>query len=118
LAIDYRTGHLLWYNQVLPHDLFDLDMQNSVILSEAYLDGKPRKIILAAGKMGYVYALDRQTGETLWATPVGKHHNVYVSAVFMTQNVQHKAKDQGCEATRVVIILKKRSNYYKGDAFL
>ncbi len=75
LAIDYRTGHLLWYNQAVPHDLFDRDLQNTVILSETYIDGKPRQIILAAGKMGYVYALDRQTGETLWSTPVGQHRN-------------------------------------------
>lgn len=75
LAMDHRDGRLLWYNQVLPHDLFDLDMQNSVILSEMVQDGKPRQIILAAGKMGVVYALDRQTGKTLWSTPVGKHQN-------------------------------------------
>jgi glucose dehydrogenase len=75
LAMDHRSGRLLWYNQVLPHDLFDLDMQNSVVLSEADIDGKRLQIVIAAGKMGYVYALDRQTGKTIWSTPVGRHHN-------------------------------------------
>jgi alcohol dehydrogenase (cytochrome c) len=31
-------------------------------------------VLIASGKMGYVYQIDPRTGRTLWKTPVGKHN--------------------------------------------
>ena len=75
MAFDHKTGQMRWYNQVLPHDLFDHDLQISPILTTIVTaSGVPQDIVISAGKMGYVYAFDRQTGELLWKTPVGIHN--------------------------------------------
>src|SRR6266566_1407404 len=74
IALD-RSGRLQWFNQVKPHDLFDYDFQISPILATASVAGSSRKIVIGAGKGGYVIAFDRQTGSQLWKTAVGLHHN-------------------------------------------
>ncbi len=75
LAFDYQSGEMLWYNQVLPHDIFDLDFQISPVLLTAEIDGQERDIVIGTGKLGKVYAFDRESGEILWETPVGHHEN-------------------------------------------
>ena len=75
LALDSTTGKLLWYKQVKPHDLFDLDFQCSPILTTADIKGKTTDIVIGSGKLGEVYAFDRKSGEIYWQTPVGQHKN-------------------------------------------
>jgi outer membrane protein assembly factor BamB len=70
-----RDGKLAWYNQVKPHDLFNLDFQISPILAKVPLDGSEKNIVIGSGKLGVVYGIDEQTGKTLWSTPVGLHQN-------------------------------------------
>jgi outer membrane protein assembly factor BamB/plastocyanin len=86
IALD-RSGHLLWYNQVGPHDLFDHDFQISPILATASVGGSSRQIVVGAGKSGYVIAFDRQTGSQLWKTPVGLHLNDNLTAIPAGQTV-------------------------------
>jgi outer membrane protein assembly factor BamB len=86
LAID-RSGHLLWYNQVKAHDLFDADFQISPILTSAKIAGSSRKIVVGAGKGGHVIAFDRQTGSQLWNTAVGLHSNDDLTAIPSGQTV-------------------------------
>lgn len=75
LAINHRNGSLVWYNQVYPHDLYDLDFEIPPILASANISGKQQDIVMGAGKMGRVYAFNRSTGSILWVTVVGKHEN-------------------------------------------
>lgn len=75
LALDSVKGELLWYKQVKPHDLFDLDFQCSPILAIANINGKQTEIVIGSGKLGKVYAFDRKNGEIYWETPVGLHQN-------------------------------------------
>lgn len=75
VAIDHLSGALQWYNQITPHDLFDLDFQISPILTTATMNDAERDIVLGAGKAGKVFAFDRVTGDILWETSVGKHQN-------------------------------------------
>jgi outer membrane protein assembly factor BamB len=81
VALDHRTGELLWYNQVRPHDLFNLDFQASPMLATVNIDGSERDIVIGSGKLGIVYAFDRETGETLWSTPIGLHQNDDLTAL-------------------------------------
>jgi outer membrane protein assembly factor BamB len=71
VKLDAATGEVQWKNQVLPHDLYDWDLHLPPVLTQTE-DGKD--IVLSAGKMGYVYATDRESGELLWKTAVGKHN--------------------------------------------
>ena len=75
VALDTEKGKMLWYNQVLPHDLFDYDLQISPILATVSMNGANQDIIIGAGKMGKVYGFDKNTGKTLWETKVGLHQN-------------------------------------------
>jgi glucose dehydrogenase len=81
LAIDHSNGSLVWYNQVYPHDLFDLDFQIAPILASANISGKHQDIVMGAGKMGRVYAFNRDTGSILWVTVVGKQENDQLEAL-------------------------------------
>jgi outer membrane protein assembly factor BamB len=81
LAIDGKTGQLAWYYQVRERDILNYDLQNSPVLSTAQIDGQQKDVVIATGKMGYVYCLDRATGELYWQTPVGKHENDDLQAI-------------------------------------
>src|SRR4051794_482391 len=70
IALDGRTGHLKWYFQAVPDDFHDWDMQISPILTKR----NGRQIVIDAGKMGYVYAIDAASGRLLWKTKVGIHN--------------------------------------------
>jgi glucose dehydrogenase len=75
IALNHMDGKLLWYNQVLPHDLFDYDLQISPILANVLVDGVSKDVIFGSGKMGKVYEFDRKSGKTIWELSVGTHLN-------------------------------------------
>lgn len=81
VALDHATGELAWYNQVLPHDLFDLDLQISPILTTTSVHGEEQPVVITAGKMGTVYAMNQESGDLLWETDVGVHQNDRVDAI-------------------------------------
>jgi len=68
--LDAATGKLRWYYQAVPDDFADHDLQASPI--SVSLGAVP--VIITGGKMGYVYALNAQSGALLWKTPVGEHN--------------------------------------------
>jgi outer membrane protein assembly factor BamB len=70
LALDGKTGKLRWYFQAVPNDFHDWDMQ----LSPVYAKAGGRSLIVNAGKMGYVYAMDAASGKVVWKTKVGVHN--------------------------------------------
>jgi PQQ-dependent dehydrogenase (methanol/ethanol family) len=65
------TGNARWFYQWSPHDLFDHDGVNENMVLDLPIGdkGAPRKVIVHAERNGYVYVLDRSTGEVLSATP-------------------------------------------------
>jgi alcohol dehydrogenase (cytochrome c) len=71
LVLDARTGGLLWYDQVTPHDIRDYDFHATPVL--ATLDDVD--VVFGAGKAGRVIAWDRQTRRRRWTAVVGLHRN-------------------------------------------
>lgn len=65
VALDAHTGEYRWHFQQVHHDIWDYDSPNPVILFDAEYNGKIRKGLAEAGKTGWVYILDRITGEPL-----------------------------------------------------
>jgi len=65
-----ETGAAMWYYQYTPHDLFGHDGINESIVTELELQpGEPkRRVLLHADRNGYLYVLDRATGEVISAT--------------------------------------------------
>jgi len=69
LALDPDTGKLKWYFQFTPHDLFDYDATETPVLVDAVYQERPRKLLVEANRNGFIYVLDRRSGEFLSATP-------------------------------------------------
>jgi lanthanide-dependent methanol dehydrogenase len=66
-ARDPQTGHAKWAYQVVPHDAWDYDeiMENVPIDMEWH--GQMRKLLIHPGRTGFMFVLDRETGELLSA---------------------------------------------------
>jgi PQQ-dependent dehydrogenase (methanol/ethanol family) len=63
------TGEALWAYQWSPHDVYDHDGINELILLDLPINGQTRKVLVRPERNGYVYVLDRTTGEVLSANP-------------------------------------------------
>ncbi|GIQ74197.1 lanthanide-dependent methanol dehydrogenase XoxF5 [Bradyrhizobium sp. ma5] len=61
------TGVAKWVYQMTPHDEWDYDGVNEMILSDQSIDGKARKLLTHFDRNGLGYTLDRVTGELLVA---------------------------------------------------
>lgn len=80
LALDAKTGKLKWHYQTTPHDLWDWDTTETVMLLNTNWQGQPRKLLAQANRNGFFYVFDRVTGKLLlskkfinemtWATGV------------------------------------------------
>jgi PQQ-dependent dehydrogenase (methanol/ethanol family) len=66
-ARDLDTGEAVWAYQWSPHDLWDYDGINEQILIDLPLNGQTRKVLVRPERNGYIYVLDRTTGEVLSA---------------------------------------------------
>ncbi|MCA8880338.1 MAG: methanol/ethanol family PQQ-dependent dehydrogenase [Rhodobacteraceae bacterium] len=79
-ARDADTGEAKWVYQMTPHDEWDYDGVNEMILTDQEVDGQMRKLLTHFDRNGFAYTLDRENGELLvaqkydpavnWATEV------------------------------------------------
>ncbi len=67
LAIDVDTGEIKWGYQYTPNDAWDYDGNNAPALMDVTIDGAPRKVAVQANRNGFLYVLDRVTGEFIYA---------------------------------------------------
>jgi PQQ-dependent dehydrogenase (methanol/ethanol family) len=68
-ARDATTGQARWFHQLSPHDQFGYAAINESILVDITIGGRPRKVLLHPDQNGYVYIVDRLTGEVISAKP-------------------------------------------------
>jgi len=66
LALDARSGKLLWHYQTVHHDLWDYDLPTAPKLLTVQHDGLPVPIVAQPSKQGFVYVFNRITGAPLW----------------------------------------------------
>jgi lanthanide-dependent methanol dehydrogenase len=66
-ARDVDTGKARWVYQMTPHDEWDFDGINEVILGDVDVKGKKRKVAVHFDRNGFGYTMDRVTGELLTA---------------------------------------------------
>ena len=74
------TGVAKWVYQMTPHDQWDYDGVNEMILADINVNGKPTKALVHFDRNGFGYTLNRETGALLvaekydpkvnWATQV------------------------------------------------
>jgi PQQ-dependent dehydrogenase (methanol/ethanol family) len=68
-ARDPDDGSAKWAYQFNPHDLWDHDEVNENIILDLDMGQGPRKVVIHIGRNGYMYVMDRQTGEVISADP-------------------------------------------------
>lgn len=66
VALDVRTGRLLWFHQFGPADEHDRDLSQVSPLFSASVNGKQRDLIAISGKDGLLRVLDRESHEPLY----------------------------------------------------
>ncbi len=66
LALDAKTGKRIWHFQDVKHDVWDLDYPAAPSLVTVMHNGKPVEAVAQITKTGYVFVLDRRTGEPLF----------------------------------------------------
>jgi glucose dehydrogenase len=69
VALDIASGERVWHFQEVHHDLWDYDQGSAPVLFTVEREGQSVKAVGAAGKTGWFYILDRETGEPLIACP-------------------------------------------------
>jgi quinohemoprotein ethanol dehydrogenase len=65
VAIDAETGKYRWHFQQVHHDIWDYDAPSPVVLWNGEVDGEEVKGLSQPGKTGWLYMLDRETGEAI-----------------------------------------------------
>jgi len=76
MARDADTGMAKWLYQMTPHDEWDYDGINEMILADGIeIGGKPRDVLVHFDRNGFAYTMDRATGELL----VGKKYDPAVN---------------------------------------
>jgi quinoprotein glucose dehydrogenase len=66
IALRASTGEYVWHFQVVHHDIFDYDVASQPSLVTVNRDGKQVDAVAVVTKMGFIYVLDRDTGEPLF----------------------------------------------------
>lgn len=66
LALDARTGRLIWYYQTVHHDIWDYDNASTPMLLTVQHDGKKIDVVAETSKVGFVWVFERETGKPLW----------------------------------------------------
>ena len=66
-ARDIDTGEAKWVYQMTPHDEWDYDGVNEMILTDQEVDGETRKLLTHFDRNGLAYTMDRVSGELLVA---------------------------------------------------
>lgn len=66
VALDSRTGKLVWGFQLVHHDLWDYDTASAPVLADVPVNGKLVPAVIAGNKTGFLYVLDRETGKLLY----------------------------------------------------
>jgi len=75
IVLDVRTGKLRWHRQLVPNDSHDWDVTHATPMFSTTVNGAPRRVITTAGKDGMLRAIDRETHQVLYATPVTTREN-------------------------------------------
>jgi quinoprotein glucose dehydrogenase len=66
LALDAKTGKLIWHYQFVHHDILDRDPPAPPNLIRVKHNGKMTDAVAQVTKQGYVFVFNRKTGESLF----------------------------------------------------
>jgi quinoprotein glucose dehydrogenase len=65
-ALDADTGKVIWSRQLVHHDVWDYDTNSAPVLVNIDKDGKTIPALVQSSKQGFLYVLNRRTGEPIY----------------------------------------------------
>ncbi|HAV1789813.1 TPA: pyrroloquinoline quinone-dependent dehydrogenase [Enterobacter hormaechei subsp. xiangfangensis] len=65
-ALDINTGKVVWSRQWVHHDVWDYDINSAPTLMDITVDGKQIPALIQATKQGFLFVVNRLTGENVW----------------------------------------------------
>jgi len=66
ICLDIKTGKMIWYQQLVHHDIWDYDMPPHPILINLTVDGRPVRAVVQLTKQAFAYVFDRTNGTPVW----------------------------------------------------
>jgi glucose dehydrogenase len=66
VCLDIKTGKMIWYRQLVHHDIWDMDISSSPILVDINANGRRIKAVVQFTKQAYAYVFDRTNGQPVW----------------------------------------------------
>ncbi len=66
VAVEAKTGKLVWHYQQVPHDLWGYDVASPPVLFDVTIDGQKIPAVGQASKLGWYYVHDRRDGRLLF----------------------------------------------------
>ncbi|MEM9878109.1 MAG: pyrroloquinoline quinone-dependent dehydrogenase [Pseudomonadota bacterium] len=66
VALDAATGEVIWSYQTVRHDVYDYDLPGHALSVTIQKDGTRHDVAIQQTKMGWMFVLDRDTGENVW----------------------------------------------------
>jgi quinoprotein glucose dehydrogenase len=66
VAVDVQTGTYKWHFQTIHHDLWDADPPAPPALFDVVRDGRTMPMLALTTKSGYLYILNRETGQPIF----------------------------------------------------
>lgn len=100
IALTLDTGKLEWFYQQVHHDVWDYDSGNQPVLFDMLVDGIQVKALAQASKNGWLYILDRETGQPVHPIPeiaVSTETATEGEEPWPTQPIPHKANGERME---------------------
>jgi len=115
LALDAKTGRLKWHFQFTPHDVWDYDAQEPMLLRDMMWDGRPRQLLMQANRNGFFYVLDRTNGKFLIGKPFTKSLTWATGLTPEGRPIVAPGAEPTVEGTRVCPHVDGASNWYSAS---
>ncbi len=66
VAVKAETGEVVWARQLVHHDIWDVDINSAPTLLDIDKNGQKIPALIQATKMGFLFVLNRNTGEPVY----------------------------------------------------
>jgi quinoprotein glucose dehydrogenase len=66
VAVDLKTGQRKWHYQLVHHPIWNFDNSSAPLIFDINNNGKVIKAVSLPSKLGWLYVLDRVTGQPVW----------------------------------------------------
>jgi quinoprotein glucose dehydrogenase len=96
VALHIDSGDVAWHFQTVHHDIWDFDVPSQPTFFDWERDGEPVLGLAQTTKQGYVFLLDRETGEPLFPSWRRQSHKVLLRETSRHPRSRFRASPDPC----------------------